>query len=108
MSGGSKVETLYVSGIEELSFLDQTVDLNNQVKSFVTPENASLKIEQNNQDVILTAKATSITSDATGTTLYVFANSSNYNVNQVGANHYLYEIDSSSNKIRTVEISGEL
>ncbi|MDA8542634.1 S8 family serine peptidase [Rhodobacteraceae bacterium] len=106
LSGGSKVETLYVSGIEELSFLDQTVDLNSQVKSFVTPENATLKIEQNNQDVILTAKATSITSDATGTTLYVFANSSNYSVNQVGANHYLYEIDSSSNKIRTVEISG--
>ena len=106
LSGGSKVEALYVSGIEELSFLDQTIDLSSQIKSFVTPENATLKIEQNNQDVILTSEASSITSDATGTTLYVFATSSNYIVNQVGANHYLYEIDSSSNKIRTVEISG--
>ena len=106
VAGGSKVETLYVSGIEELVFLDQAIDLNSQVKSFITPDNASLKIEQDNQDVILTANANSITSDATGTTLYVFAHSTNYSVNQVGSNHYLNEIDSSSNKIRTVEISG--
>jgi hypothetical protein len=106
LSGGRKVDTLYVSGIEELSFLDQSVALSSQVKSFVYPENTTLTIEQNDQDVILTSAVTSITSNAVGTTLYVFENSSDYSINQVGARHYLYEIDGSLNVTRTVEISG--
>ena len=46
----------------------------------------------------LTPTATSITSEAAETTLYVFENSSNHSVNQIGAKHYLYEIDGFSNK----------
>ena len=106
LTSGGKIDNLYISGIEKLYFLDQTVDLNSIGKSFIVPETKTLVIDKVGQEVVLTSSASKITSNANDTTLYVFENSTNFSINQVGAKHYLYELNSSSEKVRTVEISG--
>ena len=105
-SGSSQIQTLYVSGVEKLAFIDQEFELGSSTQNFIAPETTSINIDENNQNVVLTDASSAITSNADGTTLYIFDQSENFEIIQIGAKHFLNEVNAAGNTIRTVDISG--
>lgn len=105
-SGSSQIQTLYISGVETLAFLDQEFELGSSTQNVIAPETTSINIDENYQNVVLTDTSSAISSNADSTTLYIFDQSENFEIIQIGIKHFLNEVNAAGNTIRTVDISG--